>query len=293
MAAKILAGITDRWKSCAFLLTALMEQGAKVAAAQLELVRPHLAEGDVEPDFFCSILGKARRLSASIVALIGEDHTLYSINARWTMLREQLKEGIAALAEAILALRRGVQSRFKKPDLLALGLQSPRDRRSEPLVRQADLIGTAFERDDLDELLGEDRHEGTDPRVPAAQVREAAAALRSTQDELNKIRRRHDEALLKKNELVKEHDELFIYTARSFEADCRLAGFKELAKRVRPSVSRPGRTEEEPDEDGLPPTPEPGQDASTFLSTLPGGELPALEEAVESVETTPAESATE
>ena len=280
MAAKILEGITDKWKSCAFLLSALIEQGAKVAAAQFELVRPHLNEGDGEPDFFGSILGRARRLAASMAALVGADHALYSINARWTMLREQLKEHIAGLGDDIVALRRSVQSRFKKPDLIALGLHSPRERRSEPLFRQADLIDTAFARDDVDDLLGEERYEGTDPRVPAALVREAAAALRSTLDELNKIKRRHDEALIRKDELAAEHDELFTYTARSYEADCRLAGFKELAKRVRPSVSRPGRTEEEPDETGLPPVPQPGQNTSSLLPTPPVSDVPAPGQAV-------------
>lgn len=289
MAAKILEGITDRWKSCAFLLSALMEQGARVAATELELVRPHLEEGDVEPDFFCSILGKARRLKGTIMALVRAEHDLYSINARWTRLREQLQERITGLAEAIVVLRRAVQSRFITPNLVALGLQSPRDRRSEPLFRQSHLIDTAFASENLPEYLGEARYEGTDPRVPAAQVREAAAALRETQDELYKIQRRHDEALLRKDELAKEHDVLFIYTARSFEADCRLAGFRELSRRVRPSESRPGTTEVEPDETGLPPVPEPGQDAPDLLSTLPESGLPALEGAVESADLTLAE----
>ena len=46
-----------------------------------------------------------------------------------------------------------------------------------------------------------------------------------------------------------------MYTARSFEADCRLAGMPELAAKVRPSERQPGRRAEEED-DVPPPLPE-------------------------------------
>lgn len=259
MAAKILQGITGRWESCILLLTALVEQGAGVATAQLLSVTPHLEEGDVPPDFISSIVARARRLKATMINLVQADHRLYKLDALLVKLRTTRGESISALAAAIVDLRRHVQFHYENPDLVALGLHSPREYRAEPLFRQALLIDEAFQNDDLEEFLGQAKYEGgVDPRQPAAKVGESVTRLRTVLDDINKTRRHYDEAVIEKNGIQAEHDELFTYTARSFEADCRLAGKKELARKVRPSEKRPGETEVPPDVDI--PVPEPGED---------------------------------
>lgn len=198
---KIRKTITGRWESCVFLLSALVQQGPRVAATNLELVSPHLQEGDGEPGFLTSIIARARRLRASIDRLVAADYKLFALESLLAKLRKQRDQGFLDGGAAIVRVRRFVQSQFEDPDVDALGLHSPRERRAEPLFRQAELIEKEFSSDTLEDHLGESVVEdGADPQKFAAKtVGSEVKKMRSTLDTLYETQRQHDEALVEKD----------------------------------------------------------------------------------------------
>lgn len=251
MPAKISKEVTDLGRSCRFLQTALTQQGDQVADLLVERVQPHREEGDEEPAFSASNVAFGRRLGGSMGQLVGADEKVYTLNARFSTLRNQRDVLRPKLAKGIVRLGRTIRGQYVAPDMEGLGLQSPRVRTLDLLLRQADLIDGVFQSDQLEQLLGDPAYEGekVDPRAAAAKVVAIAAELHSMALELDKAQRDLDVAIIEKDELKDGHGEIFLYTARSFEAQCRLAGLKKLAEKVRPSVRQPGRRAQEVGED--------------------------------------------
>ncbi len=87
-----------------------------------------------------------------------------------------------------------------------------------------------------------------DPRKYAKQIRGRAGELGTCLDRIPDLQRDAEAALLHKREVTDEYDSLFGNGARTFESYCRMAGKTKLADRVRPSASRPGRTQLPPGE---------------------------------------------
>ena len=271
MPARTSKEVTDRQRSCRFLLTALWQQGARIADRLFELVRPHLQEGDEEPNFLANIVALARHLEASLVRLVVADERVYAANARLDRLRQLRDELFSLLARKIARLRLTLMNQFVAPRFDDLGFEQETARSPTPLGRQADRIAAAFEGDGLEELLGESFFEHTvDLRPQVAELPPLAGDLGRTLERLDQARREFDEAKVEKDRKMKAHDQLFLRNARSFEESCRMVGADELADRVRASEKRPGRKEKEPAEGADDPSDE-GQPAAAEPQVPSGG----------------------
>lgn len=253
MPAKTSAEVVARQKSCFFLLTALYRQGAAIAESLLGTVEPHLQDGDEKPEFFAPISGLGRRLKAVFMRLVADDERVYSANVRLNELRGERDDKARHLGNAVGRLRRTILNQFQAPKLEALGLASRNPRDPVALLRLADRVGKTFRRDDLSQWLGEPFFvESFDLRAQASEVASAADELRRVLWRINGAQRDLDREVTTKAKTQEEYDVLFLHTARTFEAFCRLAGERELADRVRPSIRRPGRTKRDPETEDAP-----------------------------------------
>ncbi len=118
-----------------------------------------------------------------------------------------------------------------------LPLAEPSDRVAESLRNEAVTASDyLFEDDDFD------------PKKYADRIEASAKALRKALDGVAEAQRYTDKVMLDKREVTEEYDNLFLHGARTFESYCQMVGKKELARRVRPSEKRRGRTEVAPDE---------------------------------------------
>ncbi len=254
--------VTGKIRSCLFVLSALLEQGPAVAKLVLAKALPSLGEGDEPPPFLAQIQALGLILKSALDRMVDLDRMLVDENDLRASLLKTRNDLAAKLAQRAGGLRRIIIGCYLAPEVAKLGLIGRFSREPIMLLRQSELVCKRLQGDGLEETLGKAMFDPPiDPRPYALQIEPDIEVVRQSVEAHNRSRRRVDQLLAEKKEAVQVYDVTFLRVTRQFEDLCRLAGKNDLADKVRPSVARPGQTEEEP-ADGAAPDATGGVDAA-------------------------------
>jgi hypothetical protein len=158
------------------------------------------------------------------------------------------------------------------------GLEGPTAREPEALLAQIDLIVDRLQEPEAE--IGPPDLPGfaMSPETFLAALGPDHEELRTVVDGLNDENRKSNHTLIAKDEASDEYDRLFNAIAGALQAFYVLAGMDELARRVRPSSRRRGRTRVVPDDQASSSDSEPG-DAEEPTATDPESGTGATEAA--------------
>jgi hypothetical protein len=244
-------GIRDRRKSGKFVESSVLTDGPVAAAVLDEMFTADLQDGETLPGFLTMFRLLQRKLAAAREELaVATTRHLREVDNDLG-LRQRRDALMGRLTSTVSRFRNALNSIFGPGSGIVLaGLEGETAREPEALLAQIELI--------FDRLEAPEATIGP-PELPGFSLTPAAfvaalgpdyAELKTLVDGLNDENRKSNHTLIAKNEAAERYDRLFAPIAGALQAFYVLAGMDELARRVKPSTRRPGRTQEVEDAEG-------------------------------------------
>jgi hypothetical protein len=255
--------VNDRYRATRIVVEAAFTH-ANAAGARLDevLAQPLPEEG---PGGAAGVIRRlGRTLMASAEELVAADRAHEAEKADDAAVRRELEGAIEEVYGAVVDFRVGLEAVGGVEAMTRAGLVGVTPREPIALGRMAQALLDALP--GLASVPATRRGLTFDAMSYAEPVAASVARLGGAQVALRREERELEATLMIKNRVMAAHDARFLSIARMLESRFRLAGFEELANRVRPSARRPGLVENEPETPAgpggeappTPVTPEPG-----------------------------------
>ena len=254
MAPKTRKETIGRKKSCELVEAGIATHGDGMALRLTEILREDLHEDEEMPDVALMYRLMGRRLGRYRVAMVGAAQSHLAELAGDDLFREMREESMSDLSSIYVAMRAGYTIGYSPAVAVSIGFEANVAVEAANLELQAQRVVDYLSTPDL--VLPKPKYANLAPAPKAAVevLQDPLKRLKEARAALNRERREADATLLAKNEAIEAYDDAFGDISRCFESGFTLGGQKELAKRFRPSVRRPGRRlvdvggEDEPEE---------------------------------------------
>lgn len=259
--------VTDRSRSVNSVLYTLRRKGPGLAAKIQALAEPlyetppsELTEGvppgtlpsgpalsDTLPDFLSQLGFLERAVENAIQELARRDLAVFDTERLLAALRSQRDGQLKVVYGKVVKLRFTLQGEFEAPNLELLGLQGPTTQDPTLLLRVAGNLARVLAMPDLEFYLGQPSSSSPfDAAARAAELQAEVDTLKSLVDAIHNGVQDYDQTQVARKDAMAEYDNVFLHVARILEDYFLLVGDKEMARRVRPSRVRPGRTVVDP-----------------------------------------------
>ena len=233
-------GVVDREKSAQSVISSAMSNKGKINEELHKVLESYFPDGEELPDF--------KRIFDALICLLKEkrDKMVVAYNAHMLEQKEDRaaritrNERIVELYNALVVLRGMVSNMYDGPsgELLRFSGKTPKEPLALDIFAQEVVIALRIDSLPEPKVLGTSIDTGFwADKIEALRVR-----LNNSVENLGNELRQSEQTMITKNQAVADYDEYFARTANALVGLFRLAGEKELAKRVRPSTRKPGRT---------------------------------------------------
>jgi hypothetical protein len=241
--------VNDRQRSTRVVVEAAFTHAAAVGAALDQIIAPPLP--DDGPGGMAGIIRRlGQTLASSGEEVVEADRAHEAEKADDAAVRRALDEAIDTAYREVVDFRTGVEAVGGTEALIDAGIAGITPREPIALSRMGRVLIDALPA--LATMPVARRGLTFDAMSYEQPLTDAVGALDSAQVALRREERERESTLMIKNRVMAAHDMRFLTIGRTLEALFRLAGFEELADRVRPSARRPGYIENDPE---APPTP--------------------------------------
>jgi hypothetical protein len=233
--------VRDRQRAAGIVVQAAVTHAEQVGA-QLD---QRLAPADGAGDSASMIRRLGQTLQVSIDGLVAADRAHEAEKADDAGVRQELDEAIEGLYREAVDFRAGLEAAAGPEAVTAAGLVGATPLEPIALMR----LGQALH-DRLPEVASTPssrRGVAFDAMSFATPLATALARVEQAQQAVRREQRELEATLVTKTRLMTAHDICFLNIARTLESLFRLAGFHELADRIRPSARRPGLIENDPE----------------------------------------------
>ena len=218
-----------------------LEEKWTAKAAPPDSTTPQL-EAATPPDYLGNLLDLRDGLNTSATSLNDADRVHVHELGKVIELREERDDLTESVYQTFSTMRRVIDDLHGEGKAFVLAaFEGPTGRTAKKLVRQVDLALPRLKSPNVKLIQGAIAGVTVDTAAMAAGLETMTDKLRVKQAEFERSRRVAQASRKEKQRRMDEHRTTTVWTARIVEGYYQLAGETELAERLRPATSSPGR----------------------------------------------------